>query len=445
MSIASQHDTAAEIRGQVERIREASRAGVQPDHGSARSSEKELAEALRALRHVDGPRNLGYLAIDWLTILAVFVAGWFFLEYRQTHGLPWWLTASFFAVGAIVMGGAQHRLAAIAHEASHYTLTKNKVVNDLIGDWLCLFPLMSSVQLYRLNHMGHHQFVNDPTFDPDYRNMERFWNGRLPKGRWGFLTDTYLRPLLAPLSVLRYGTDYVLNNVFAAVDSFYLRKIGIVPPASTRMRPGPILAVVWLILTDLGMILSERAGRLDLVLASAAIGILVAVGGAFVLPDRWIYVSPFREPYPVRVASAMRLTFLIGGLLTLNTLRAWTGGRSTVLFFGLWVLPLLTTFMYYMLLREIYQHGNTDKDRITNTRVFRVDPFTRWAVFVHGQDLHTPHHMYPAIPHYALEEAHETLKRLSDDYRNRVVEVEGTLFHGDSNLPTIEDVVAVKA
>jgi fatty acid desaturase len=385
-----------------------------------------------------------FLAVDYLTILAVFAAGWFYLDLRAAYGLPWWVTAAFFVLGAIVMGGVQHRLAAIAHEASHYTLLRNRVVNDLVGDWLCLFPLMSSVQLYRLNHMGHHQFVNDETFDPDYRNMERFWNGTLPKGRWGFLAHTYLRPLFAPLSVIRYGTDYVLNNVFAAVDSFYLRKIGIVPPASTRLKPGPVLAVAWLILTDIGMIVAERAGRLDLVLASAAVGILVAVVGAFVLPDRWVYVSPFKEPYPVRVASAMRLTFLIGGLLTLNTLRALTEGRSTALFFGLWVAPLLTTFMYYMLLREIYQHGNTDKDRITNTRVFRVDPFTRWAVFVHGQDLHTPHHMYPAIPHYALQEAHETLKRLSDDYRARVVEVEGTLFHGDSKLPTILDVVAVK-
>jgi fatty acid desaturase len=99
--------------------------------------------------------------------------------------------------------------------------------------------------------------------------------------------------------------------------------------------------------------------------------------------------------------------------------------------------------MYYMLLREIYQHGNTDKDRITNTRVFYVDPFTRWAVFVHGQDLHTPHHMYPAIPHYALADAHEALKNLSDDYATRVVEVHGTLFHGGSDLPTIQDVVAL--
>ena len=404
---------------------------------------RELHNTLRSLRSIDGPRNMRYLAVDYLTILAVFAVAAIFLEYRADWGLPRWTIIILFGLGSLIMGGVQHRLAAIAHEASHYTLLKNRIWNDLVGDWLCLFPLMSSVQLYRLNHMAHHQFVNDESFDPDYRNMERFWGGKLPQGRWGFFAETYLRPFFAPLSVIRYGLDYVLNNVFAVGDSFYLRKIGIVPPESTRLKLGPILAVIWLLATDAAMILAERSGRLDLVLASAALGVVIAVAGALTIPSRWVYLSPFKEPYPVRVASAMRLTFLIVGLLSLNTLRAWTGGRSTALFFGLWVFPLLTTFMYYMLLREIYQHGNTDKDRITNTRVFHVDPFTRWAVFVHGQDLHTPHHLYPAIPHYALEEAHETLKRLNPDYQSRVVEVHGTLFHGRSSLPPIQDVVAV--
>ena len=434
-------DLKDEISGRLEQISQRARRGGESSDQMKRAI--ELNDRLRQLRNINGLKNMGYLLVDWLTILAVFSAGWVYLENRAQWGLPSWFTFVVFGLGGIIMGGVQHRLAALAHESSHYTMLKNKVANDLVGDWLCLFPLMSSVQLYRLNHMAHHQFVNDEVFDPDFKNMERFWGGKLPKGRLGFFMDTYLRPFFAPMSVIRYGTDYVLNNVFAVGDSFYLRKIGVHPPASTRLKAGPILAVLWLIGTDAAMIAAERFGRLDLVLASATVGVLGGVMGALLLPSRWMYVSPFKEPYPVRVASAMRMTFLVVGLLALNTARALTDGRSTVLFFGLWVLPLLTTFMYYMLLREIYQHGNTDKDRITNTRVFYVDPFTRWAVFVHGQDLHTPHHLYPAIPHYALAEAHEALKDLSDDYASRVVEVHGTLFHGGSSLPTIQDVVAL--
>ena len=58
--------------------------------------------------------------------------------------------------------------------------------------------------------------------------------------------------------------------------------------------------------------------------------------------------------------------------------------------------------MFFMFLRDVYQHSNADDGRLTNSRVFFTDPFTRWAVFVYGQDMHIPHHLFPAIPHYRL-------------------------------------------
>ena len=64
-----------------------------------------------------------------------------------------------------------------------------------------------------------------------------------------------------------------------------------------------------------------------------------------------------------------------------------------------------------MLLRDVYQHSNADSGRLTNSRVFFTDPFTRWAVFVYGQDMHIPHHLFPAIPHYRLGELHKILKQ----------------------------------
>ena len=58
--------------------------------------------------------------------------------------------------------------------------------------------------------------------------------------------------------------------------------------------------------------------------------------------------------------------------------------------------------MFFMFLRDVYQHSNADDGRLTNSRVFFTDPFTRWAVFVYGQDMHIPHHLFPAVPHYRL-------------------------------------------
>ena len=86
--------------------------------------------------------------------------------------------------------------------------------------------------------------------------------------------------------------------------------------------------------------------------------------------------------------------------------------------------------MFFMFLRDVYQHSNADDGRLTNSRVFFTDPFTRWAVFVYGQDMHIPHHLFPAVPHYRLRRLHELLKWVHPDYRAEVVETHGT-FHDD--------------
>ena len=74
--------------------------------------------------------------------------------------------------------------------------------------------------------------------------------------------------------------------------------------------------------------------------------------------------------------------------------------------------------MYFMFLRDVYQHSNADAGRLTNSRVFFTDPFTRWAVFVYGQDMHIPHHLFPAVPHYHLPRLHDLLKQDHDTYRD---------------------------
>ena len=105
---------------------------------------------------------------------------------------------------------------------------------------------------------------------------------------------------------------------------------------------------------------------------------------------------------------------------------------------------MVTTFPDFLLLRDTYQHTNADQGRLTNTRVFYCDPLTRWAVFVYGQDMHVPHHLYPAVPHYHLVELHDLLKRTRGDYAREVVEVHGT-FKGDGTHPSVLDILTETA
>ena len=168
----------------------------------------------------------------------------------------------------------------------------------------------------------------------------------------------------------------------------------------------------------------------------AGIAVLAIVIRA--LPDWAVFQSPFRQAYSPRVAGLLRMTYYTAVLVALAHLRWATGGRSAIYPILLWVVPLRTSFMFFMFLRDVYQHSNADDGRLTNSRVFFTDPFTRWAVFVYGQDMHIPHHLFPAVPHYRLRSLHELLKWLHPDYRAEVVETHGT-FHDAEGRRTILD------
>src|SRR5262249_17652882 len=151
--------------------------------------------------------------------------------------------------------------------------------------------------------------------------------------------------------------------------------------------------------------------------------------------------SPFRQAYSTRLGGLIRLGFFTLLLEVLSHLRWATAGASAVYFTLLWLLPLTSSFMFFMFLRDVYQHSNADTGRLTNSRVFFPDPFTRWAVFVYGQDMHIPHHLFPAIPHYRLRDLHKRLKQDHPAYRGHVVETHGT-FHDSKGRATILDEMA---
>ena len=88
-----------------------------------------------------------------------------------------------------------------------------------------------------------------------------------------------------------------------------------------------------------------------------------------------------------------------------------------------------------MLLRDIYQHANADDGKLTNSRVFLVNPVLRWGMFIYGQDIHLTHHLYPTIPHYRLRRLHDVLREENAEYAEHVVEAHG-VFWNRTGAPT---------
>jgi fatty acid desaturase len=120
----------------------------------------------------------------------------------------------------------------------------------------------------------------------------------------------------------------------------------------------------------------------------------------------------------------------------------YTGRPIYAWMFLLWVVPIFTSFSFFMVLRQLVQHGNADRGWLTNTRTFFVNPLIRFAVFPMGQDYHLPHHMYASVPHFKLKELHDTLME-TEEYRTEATVVEGYFFPPalPPRNPTVLDVV----
>ncbi len=103
---------------------------------------------------------------------------------------------------------------------------------------------------------------------------------------------------------------------------------------------------------------------------------------------------------------------------------------------------MVTAFSFFMILRQVVQHGNADSGRFTNTRIFLVSHLIRFAVFPLGMDYHLPHHLFPMVPHFNLRKLHSLLLE-TDEYRNQATVVEGYFFHErPPEHPTVVELMA---
>lgn len=402
---------------------------------------RALDASIRELRRVDNVSNLAYLAFEYTCLAGAIGGAVGFAEWRGSWGLAWGWNVPVFGLAIVLVGALQHRLAGLGHEASHYTFLRHKGANDLVADLFCLFPLLTNIHFYRLFHMAHHQFTNDWERDPDLVNMGRSkGTAAFPMARWRVLMALYGRVLFHPAAFLRYGWDYIYVNVLGKGSNVYMTDVPHGDADRSWPRLGTGLGLAYAFGVNAGLWWLTTTGRSAWMLPACLIGIaLVAVVSA-TLPERAVFHSPFRQPYAPRLGGVLRLAFLTLLMLGLARLRIATGGVSALYVMLLWVAPMTTTFLFFMLLRDVYQHANADDGRLTNSRIFYPDPFTRWSVFVYGQDMHVSHHLFPAIPHYRLRDLHALLKREHPGYAAEVVECHGT-FSNRGGQPTILDVL----
>ena len=135
-------------------------------------ADPRVKEKLQELRQTDNFTNLYYFIRVYAYFILVIGAAIAFYLNRAEWGLVWAWNIPVTILAITLVGAGQHQLTGLAHEAAHHTLFKNRLCNDLASDWLCMFPLYGATQHYRLQHLAHHQFVNDPNHDPDISQLQ---------------------------------------------------------------------------------------------------------------------------------------------------------------------------------------------------------------------------------------------------------------------------------
>ena len=410
--------------------------GDQPIHQSADFlHDPALLQGVRELRQLDNYTNWIYLSRVWL-FLIVAIGGAISLTellIRSTGVI--WSAAPVIAIAIVLVGAGQHQLAGATHEATHRILFKNKWLNELASDWLCMFPLFSSTFHFRLHHLAHHHYVNDELRDPDFAQLaasgHRF---DFPMEPQRFLWR--LARSLQPHRLIAYIVQRAsINSIGQGANPY--RKAGV--PTSKAV---PILAALFVLMQGGVCAMACRLTSPYPLLAGPIVVWLLGMTFVLAAPRRWQLQTQMRPVIPLRLLGAERITFLTLNFAAISWLARMTGLRFGLYYLVFWIAPIFTSFAFFMILRQVVQHGNGDRGRLTNTRVFFVHRLLRFAIFPFGMDFHLPHHLFATVPHYRLPQL-DSLLLTCPQYAANGVRVEGYFAKRSrgQTQPTVLDVL----
>jgi fatty acid desaturase len=378
----------------------------------------DVQRRVNSLRTLDNVTNWFYLAREYLFLGAVLAAAIGFYQFRQTWDLAWAWNVPVSLLAIFLVGVGQHRLVQLGHEGSHYALFKNRVLNELASDWFCMFPIWSVTNNYRIQHLAHHQYVNDPGRDPDLNFMEESGHHfPFPMSRRRFFWGCVVKTLVWVPGLVRYMRIRSRHmNLGTGVGPY--------APRGERSRllvPFGIAYILTLMGVVTGLTLLGDPWLLSGVVA-AMLALVLAFYG--LVPGRHYPQSLIKLDVSRRTTTLLRMTYITLLMTGLAWLTFWTGQPWLLYYLVLWVVPLVTSFAFLMILREGIQHGALGRERFLDTRLFEGNPLIRFAVFPLGMDYHLPHHLFPMVPHYRLTKLHALLAE-TQPYRGVA-----PVFHG---------------
>ena len=97
---------------------------------------------------------------------------------------------AFYFLAVIIIGARMHALAILMHDASHFRFLRNKFWNDMVTNVTIMYPIFTSIEVYRNNHLKHHRHLNTD-HDPDWVAKLGNRHFTFPKTRSEFLLTLF--------------------------------------------------------------------------------------------------------------------------------------------------------------------------------------------------------------------------------------------------------------
>ncbi|MBL7689876.1 MAG: fatty acid desaturase [Bdellovibrionaceae bacterium] len=150
------------------------------------SDRKVIHSSLEQLRTLSSFRGLTPCFLSWMSIAGAIAAAKYFSE--------------LYPLAILLIANRIFALFLLSHEAVHSLLTPHRRLNDIVGRYLCAFPLGISFQLWRSKHLLHHRFLGSG-LDPDlpiYTELFKTWPSFLRlffSGRVSFILMIYFTPV----------------------------------------------------------------------------------------------------------------------------------------------------------------------------------------------------------------------------------------------------------
>jgi fatty acid desaturase len=126
-----------------------------------KASDLLTRDEIHALTRRSNWRGALAVAGTWAGVAAIFA------------GAAWLAHPVAFMAAAVLLGGRQHALAVLMHEAAHGMLFRHAWLNHGVGQWLCAYPVWTDLERYRKHHLGHHAHTGTAA-DPDLVLTEPF-------------------------------------------------------------------------------------------------------------------------------------------------------------------------------------------------------------------------------------------------------------------------------